>query len=85
MLIPFFAAIPYDITLKQEKYYQTVIHLVFRMLGLYCQPEVKIAAGRIDTLVETRNYVYSQWGLIPRPSGLNLTHGILSSAGAYRR
>jgi hypothetical protein len=57
-LFPFFAAIPYDIQLKDEKYYQTVIHLVFRMLGLYCQSEVRIAAGRIDTLVETKNYVY---------------------------
>jgi hypothetical protein len=57
-LIPFLAAIPYDITIKQEKYYQTVIHLIFRMLGLYCQSEVKTASGRIDTLVETGNYVY---------------------------
>jgi hypothetical protein len=57
-LIPFFAAIPYDLTLKHEKYYQTVVHLIFRMLGLYCQSEVKIAAGRIDTLVETKEYVY---------------------------
>ncbi|MHB9293708.1 hypothetical protein Holit_02838 [Hollandina sp. SP2] len=58
VLIPFLASIPYDITIKQEKYYQTVIHLVFRMLGLYCQSEVKIASGRIDTLVETGDYVY---------------------------
>jgi hypothetical protein len=57
-LIPFLAGIPYDITIKQEKYYQTVIHLIFRMLGLYCQSEVKIASGRIDTLVETGDYVY---------------------------
>jgi hypothetical protein len=57
-LIPFLAAIPYDITIKQEKYYQTVLYLIFRMLGLYCQSEVKIAAGRIDTLVETGHYVY---------------------------
>ncbi|GHV42017.1 ATPase AAA [Spirochaetia bacterium] len=57
-LIPFFAAIPYDITLKDEKYYQTVMHLVFRMLGLDCRSEVRIAAGRIDTLVETKDYVY---------------------------
>jgi hypothetical protein len=57
-LIPFLAAIPYDITIKQEKYYQTVIYLIFRMLGLHCQSEVKIASGRIDTLVETANYVY---------------------------
>jgi hypothetical protein len=57
-LIPFFAAIPYDLTIRNEKYYQTVVHLIFRMLGLYCQSEVKIAAGRIDSLVETKNFVY---------------------------
>jgi hypothetical protein len=57
-LPPFFAAIPYDIQLKDEKYYQTVIHLVFRMLGLRCQSEVRTAAGRIDTQVETKNHVY---------------------------
>lgn len=55
MLPPFFAAIPYDIQLKDERYYQTIIHLIFRMLGLYCRSEVRIAAGRIDTLVETKN------------------------------
>jgi hypothetical protein len=57
-LPPFFASIPYDIQLKDEKYYQTIIHLIFRMLGLYCRSEVRIAAGRIDTLVETKNHVY---------------------------
>jgi hypothetical protein len=57
-LIPFLAAIPYDLAIRQEKYYQTVIHLIFRMLGLYCRSEVKTSAGRIDTLVETGNYMY---------------------------
>jgi hypothetical protein len=57
-LIVFLAEIPYDLAIRQEKYYQTVIHLIFRMLGLYCRSEVKIAAGRIDTLVETGNYIY---------------------------
>jgi hypothetical protein len=57
-LIPFLAAIPYDITIKQEKYYQTILYLIFRMLGLRCESEVKIASGRIDTLVETTHYVY---------------------------
>jgi hypothetical protein len=28
------------------------------MLGLQCRSEVRIAAGRIDTLVETKNFVY---------------------------
>jgi hypothetical protein len=57
-LPPFFAAIPYDIQLKDEKYYQTIIHLIFRMLGLFCRSEVRIASGRIDTLVETEKNVY---------------------------
>ncbi|MDR0401990.1 MAG: ATP-binding protein [Treponema sp.] len=57
-LPPFFASIPYDIQIADEKYYQTVIHLIFRMLGLYCRSEARIAAGRIDTLVETKKHVY---------------------------
>jgi hypothetical protein len=57
-LVSFFASIPYDIQLKNEKYYQTIVHLVFRMLGLHCRSEVRIAAGRIDTLLETKRYVY---------------------------
>ncbi|MDR0663594.1 MAG: ATP-binding protein [Spirochaetaceae bacterium] len=53
-----FASIPYGIQLRDEKYYHTIVHLVFRMLGLFCLSEVQTAAGRIDSLVETRNYVY---------------------------
>jgi len=47
----FFAAIPYDIIKESENYYQTAIHLIFTMLGFNCRSEVRIAAGRIDTLV----------------------------------
>jgi hypothetical protein len=54
----FLAAVPYDIQIKQEKYYQTIVHLVFRMLGFDCRSEVQIADGRIDTLVETKNNVF---------------------------
>ena len=54
----FFAAIPYDIINASENYYETAVHLIFTMLGLNCRSEVRIAAGRIDTLVETKNYVY---------------------------
>ncbi|MHB9292367.1 hypothetical protein Holit_01464 [Hollandina sp. SP2] len=54
----FLASIPYDIQLKDEKYYQAIVYLLFRMLGLRCRSEVRIAAGRIDTLVETKGYVY---------------------------
>jgi hypothetical protein len=54
----FLASIPYDIQIKQEKYYQTIVHLVFRMLGFNCHSEVQIADGRIDTLVETKTSVF---------------------------
>jgi hypothetical protein len=57
-LKPFFAAIPYGIQLKDEKYYQTVVYLVFRMMGLFCLSEVQTADGRIDCVVETKKHVY---------------------------
>jgi hypothetical protein len=53
-----FASIPYGIHLKDERYYQTIVHLVFRMMGLFCLSEVQTAEGRIDTLLETRKRVY---------------------------
>jgi hypothetical protein len=54
----FLADVPYDIQIADEKYYQTVFHLIFRILGLSCRSEVRLAAGRIDSLVETKNHVY---------------------------
>jgi hypothetical protein len=57
-LTAFLASVPYDIQIKQEKYYQTVIHIIFNMLGLTLRSEVRTASGRIDTLVETPKYVY---------------------------
>ncbi|GHT48343.1 ATPase AAA [Spirochaetia bacterium] len=55
---PFLASIPYDIIKNTENYYQSAIHLIFTMLGLNCRSEVRIAGGRIDTLVETKKFVY---------------------------
>jgi hypothetical protein len=54
----FLAEIPYDIVVEKEKYFQSVVHLIFKMLGFNCRSEVRIAAGRLDTLVETRDFVY---------------------------
>jgi len=54
----FLASIPYDIIKERENYYETAIHLIFTMLGLNCRSEVRIASGRIDTLVETKRFVY---------------------------
>jgi Protein of unknown function (DUF1703). len=54
----FLASIPYDIIKKSENYYETAVHLIFTMLGFNCRAEVRIASGRIDTLVETKNNAY---------------------------
>jgi hypothetical protein len=54
----FLAEIPYDIVSEKEKYFQTAIHLIFKMLGFDCRSEVRIATGRIDTLVITQDFVY---------------------------
>jgi len=54
----FLASVPYDIIKESENYYQTAIYLIFRILGLNCRSEVRIAAGRIDALVETNTLVY---------------------------
>jgi hypothetical protein len=57
-LQPFFTSIPYEITQKIENYYQTAVHLIFTMIGMHCHSGVRIASGRIDTLVETKHFVY---------------------------
>jgi hypothetical protein len=54
----FFAAIPYEIIVKKEMYFQSIVHVVFTMLGFNCRSEIRIAGGRIDTLVETPDFVY---------------------------
>jgi hypothetical protein len=57
-LCQFLAAVPYELPKETENYYETATYLIFSMLGLNCRPEVHISNGRIDTLVETANFVY---------------------------
>jgi hypothetical protein len=58
ILQSFLASIPYDIQPEQERYYQTAVHLIFNFLGSRCRSEVRTSDGRIDSVVETKNYVY---------------------------
>ena len=57
-IIPFMAEIPNNLAIRQEKYFQTIFHIIFNMLGLKCRSEVSHAIGRIDSLVETPKFVY---------------------------
>ena len=62
----FFANIPYDLHLKYEKYYQTIFYLIFKLIGLIVEAEVKTnpsagsghRQGRIDTVIILSDTVF---------------------------
>jgi len=53
-----FANIDYDLHVKNEKYYQTIFYLVFKLMGLRIDAEVKTSVGRIDAVVELVDRLY---------------------------
>ncbi|MEZ4657744.1 MAG: AAA family ATPase [Caldilineaceae bacterium] len=53
-----FANIDYDLHLGYEKYYQTIFYLIFKLIGLRIDAEVKTNAGRIDAVVELAERIY---------------------------
>ena len=54
----FFADIPYDIQLTNEKYYQTIFFVLLRLLALDVDCEVRTEAGRIDAVVKTATRIF---------------------------
>ncbi len=54
----FFASIPNDLENKQEKHYQTIFYLLFRLMGQYVDTEVKSAIGRADVVVKMQDAIY---------------------------
>ncbi len=57
-LSKFFANIPYDIQLKDEKYYQSLFYAIFTLLGLTIEAEVRTNQDRIDCLLQTADTIY---------------------------
>lgn len=58
ILTLFFAKIPYDIQEPTEKYYQSLFHLIFTIIGTRIRAEVRTHKGRIDALIETQSHLY---------------------------
>lgn len=57
--IALFASIPYTANdAPFEHYFQTVIYLVFTLLGQYVNVEQHTYTGRIDCTMETDDYIY---------------------------
>lgn len=54
----YLAGIPNDLENKSEKHYQTIIYLIFSLLGFYIRTEVKSAVGRADAVCYTDNGIY---------------------------
>ena len=54
----FFSSIPYDLENNQEKHYQTIFYLLFRLMGQYVDAEVKSAVGRADVVIKMQEAIY---------------------------
>ena len=54
----FFAGIPYKLNNKEEKHYQTVFYLLFKLMGQFIEAEQRSATGRADAVVVTADTVY---------------------------
>ncbi|MEM7181567.1 MAG: AAA family ATPase [Spirochaetota bacterium] len=54
-----FLSIDYDLHLSYEKYYQTIFYLVFTLIGMRIQAEVKTNQGRIDAVIVDKHiYIF---------------------------
>lgn len=54
----FFANIPYDLHLKYEQYYQSILYVVFMMVGMDIEAEVETNDGRIDAVVKLSDHIF---------------------------
>ncbi len=54
----FIASMPYHYDNTKEADFQTIMYMIFSLLGMYVKVEVASALGRADAIIETRNYVY---------------------------
>jgi len=53
-----FHQIPYDIRVRKERYYQSIFYLIFILIGVDIETEVRTDRGRIDAVMETVEKVY---------------------------
>lgn len=58
VLSVFFANVDYALYLDNEKYYQIIFYLIFKLMGLRAEAEVHTNQGRIDPVVELDHHIY---------------------------
>jgi hypothetical protein len=54
----FFSNINYELHINNEKYYQTIFYVIFKLIGLKVEAEVSTNIGRIDAVIELEDKVY---------------------------
>jgi len=54
----FFCKVPNTISIRNEKYYQTIFFTVFTLIGAMTEAEVSTNIGRIDAIVKTPERIY---------------------------
>lgn len=54
----FFAAIPYEMDIANERNFHNALYVFFTLLGLKTRTEVHTSNGSIDLLIETDKYIY---------------------------
>lgn len=58
ILKSYLATIPYDIQIAKEKYYQSLIFMLCRLISERISAEVRTNTGRVDMLVKTSSHIY---------------------------
>ncbi len=53
-----FADNSYEIVGDMEKYYHNALYVIFKMMGFYTDVERRTSKGRMDVVVQTKDYVY---------------------------
>ena len=54
----YLSTIPYEMQIRNEKYYQTVFYSLFKIIGYYIRAEEQTSDGRIDAYIENGNNVF---------------------------
>jgi hypothetical protein len=57
LLESFLLLIPYDLHIPIEKYYQNIFYFVFNLVGLRLNVEVHTNLGRIDAVMEGKDWI----------------------------
>ena len=68
MLKVYLSSVPYAENATSEGHYQTMLYVVFSLLGRYVQMEVRTAKGRIDMVFQTATDLYVMELKIDRPT-----------------